>query len=71
MDAAAAVDLERAKMAIERLERENAALRKQVLETGHRASLLAAKCKTCDFHPDVVAAKAETEEITRKNREHA
>ena len=68
---AVAVDLERARMAIERLERENAALRRQVLETGHRASILASRCKSCDFHPDVVAAKAETQAITRKNRDHA
>ena len=47
----AAVDLERAKMAVERLERENAALRRQVLETGPRASLLSAKCKSCKYHP--------------------
>jgi hypothetical protein len=69
MDAAAAVDLERTKMAVERLERENAALRRQVLETGHRASRLAAKCKTCEFHPD--QSRSETAAITRKNREHA
>jgi aerobic-type carbon monoxide dehydrogenase small subunit (CoxS/CutS family) len=65
------IDLQRAKLTIERLERENAALRRQVLETGHRASLLAAKCKSCDFHLDVVAAKAETDAIVRKSREHA
>ena len=68
---AASVDLERARMAIERLERENAALRRQVLETGHRASVLASRCKSCDFHPDVVAANAETKAIVRKSREHA
>jgi hypothetical protein len=51
MDAAAAVDLERAKMAIERLERENAALRRQVLDAGHRASVLAGRCKSCEYHP--------------------
>lgn len=52
------IDLERAKMAVERLERENAALRRQVLETGHRASLLAAKCKTCEYHPHPEADRA-------------
>ena len=53
-----AVDLERAKMAVERLERENAALRRQVLETGHRASLLAARCKTCEYYPHPEADRA-------------
>jgi hypothetical protein len=64
-----AVDLERAKMAIDRLERENAALRRQVLDAGHRASVLAGRCKSCEFHPD--QSKVETQAIVRKNREHA
>jgi hypothetical protein len=58
MDINIAVELERSKMTIASLERENAALRKQVLETGHRASLLAAKCKTCEYHPHPEADRA-------------
>ena len=50
-DPTIAIDLERARMSAERLERENAALRKQVLDAGHRASVLAGRCKTCEYHP--------------------
>lgn len=64
-----AVDMERAKMSIERLERENAVLRRQILDAGHRASVFAGRCKSCEFHPD--QSQIETEAITRKNREHA
>ena len=40
-DSTAAVDLVRARMTVERLERENAVLRRQVLDARHRANSLA------------------------------
>jgi cell division septum initiation protein DivIVA len=34
-----------------RLRAENAGLRKEVLEQGHRNAILSSRCRTCEYHP--------------------
>lgn len=46
-----AANLARMEQEVDRLRKENAGLRREVLDQGHANALLRGKCNTCEYHP--------------------
>jgi hypothetical protein len=45
------IAIARLEQEIDRLRKENAALRREVLDQGHANAILRGKCRTCEYHP--------------------